>query len=60
VGSDLADVVVASLEIRSIFPQELPLLISLGGLRLVERFGDFSGAPFSGEAPLQLCVCEPA
>ena len=28
------DVVVAPLEIRSIFPQELPLLISLGGLRL--------------------------
>ena len=55
-----ADVVVAPLEIRSIFPQELPLLVSLGGLRLVERFGDWSGTPFSGEAPLQLCVCESA
>ncbi len=54
------DVVVAPLEIRSIFPQELPLLISLSGLRLVERFGDWSGAPFDGEAPLQLCVCESA
>jgi SAM-dependent methyltransferase len=54
------DVVVAPLEIRSIFPQELPLLISLGGLRLVERFGDWSGTPFSGEAALQLCVCEAA
>ena len=54
------DVVVAPLEIRSIFPQELPLLISLGGLRLVRRFGDWSGGPFSGEAPLQLCVCESA
>jgi len=31
------DFVVAPLEIRSIFPQELPLLVSLGGLRLVER-----------------------
>lgn len=51
------DVVVAPLEIRSIFPQELPLLISLGGLRLVERFGDWSRAPFNGESPLQLCVC---
>src|SRR4029453_331483 len=50
------DVVVAPLEIRSIFPQELPLLISLGGLRLVGRFGDWTGAPFSGEATLQLCV----
>ena len=54
------DVVVAPLEIRSIFPQELPLLISLGGLRLVGRFGDWSGAPFSGEASIQLCVCESA
>ena len=54
------DAVVAPLEIRSIFPQELPLLISLGGLRLVGRFGDWSGTPFTGEAPLQLCVCESA
>jgi SAM-dependent methyltransferase len=54
------DFVVAPLEIRCIFPQELPLLISLGGLRLVGRFGDWSRAPFSGEAPLQLCVCESA
>ena len=54
------DFVVAPLEIRSIFPQELPLLLSLGGLRLVERFGDWSGRPFTGDAPLQLCVCESA
>src|SRR5688572_18625007 len=54
------DMVVAPLEIRSIFPQELPLLVSLGGLRLVERFGDWSGGPFSGESPLQICVCESA
>jgi SAM-dependent methyltransferase len=52
------DFVVAPLEIRSIFPQELPLLISLGGLRLVERFGDWSSRPFNGDAPIQLCVCE--
>ena len=53
-----ADVVVAPLEMRSIFPQELPLLLSLGGLRLVERFGDWSGRPFTGDAAVQLCVCE--
>ena len=52
------DFVVAPLEIRSIFPQELPLLLSLGGLRLVERFGDWSGRPFTGDAAIQLCVCE--
>lgn len=54
------DFVVAPLEIRNIFPQELPLLLSLGGLRLVELFGDWTRAPFAGDAPLQLCVCEPA
>lgn len=52
------DFVVAPLEIRSIFPQELPLLLSLGGLRLIERFGDWSGRPFTGDGAIQLCVCE--
>ena len=52
------DFVVAPLELRSIFPQELPLLLSLGGLRLVERFGDWSGRPLTGDAAIQLCVCE--
>lgn len=54
------DFLVAPLEIRSIFPQELPLLLSLGGLRLVDRFGDWSGGPLSTGSPLQLCVCESA
>ena len=52
------DFFVAPLDIRSIFPQELPLLVSLGGLRLTERFGDWSNRPFSGDAALQLCVCK--
>ena len=52
------DVVVVPLEIRRIFPQELPLLLSLGGLRLVERFGDWSGGPFTGGSAVQVCVCE--
>ena len=52
------DFVVAQLELRSIFPQELPLLLSLGGLRLVERFGEWSRRPFTGDAAIQLCVCE--
>jgi hypothetical protein len=54
------DFVVAPLEIRSIFPQELPLLLSLGGLNLVDRFGDWSRHPFSTDSQLQLCICEPA
>jgi SAM-dependent methyltransferase len=52
------DFIVLPLEIRSIFPQELPLLLSLGGLRLVDRFGDWSGRAFTGSEPLQLCICE--
>jgi SAM-dependent methyltransferase len=52
------DCVVAPLELRSIFPQELPLLLSLAGLRLVERFGDWSGRPFTGGSAIQLCICE--
>jgi hypothetical protein len=52
------DFLVAPLELRSIFPQELPLLLSRSGLRLVERFGDWSGRPFVGDSAIQLCVCE--
>ena len=54
------DFVVAPLEIRSISPQELPLLVSLGGLRLVERLGDWYGRPFAADSLLQLCICESA
>lgn len=54
------DFLVTPLEIRSIFPQELPLLLELGGLRLVERFGDWSGSPFNDESGLQVCVAEVA
>lgn len=54
------DFLVLPLEIRSIFPQELPLLLSLGGLRLVDRFGDWSSRPFTGAEPLQICICESA
>jgi SAM-dependent methyltransferase len=57
-GSE-ADFMVARLDIRSIFPRELPLLVALGGLRLVERFGDWSRAPLTADAALQLCICEP-
>lgn len=49
-----------SIEVRSIFPQELPVLLERGGLRLVERFGDWDGAPFTADSSIQLCVCESA
>lgn len=53
-----ADFVVVPLEMRSIFPQELPLLLELGGLRVVERFGDWSRTPLTSDAALQIYVCE--
>lgn len=53
------DLLVLPMEIRSIFPRELPLLLSRGGLRLVERFGDWSRGAFTADAALQVCVCEP-
>lgn len=54
------DFVVSSLEVRSIFPKELLLLLEAGGLRLIERFGDFERVPFTSETPLQVCICEGA
>jgi hypothetical protein len=43
--------------LRSIFPQELPLLISAAGLELVDRFGELSRAPFGSQSRAQICVC---
>ncbi|MGZ0147219.1 hypothetical protein ACXJJ3_09115 [Kribbella sp. WER1] len=54
------DFVATPLEMRSIFPQELPLLLSLGGLRLIDRFGNWQAEPFTANSPLQLCICEHA
>jgi len=46
-----------ALEMRQIFPQELPLLPPLGGMRLVERYGDFAGGPLTAVSFRQVCVC---
>lgn len=51
------DFLVAPLHLRSIFPQELPLLLAAGGLRLEARHGDFGGAPFGSGSRHQVCVC---
>jgi len=42
---------------RAIFPQEMPLLIASGGLRQIERFGDFDRSPLQAGSPRQVCVC---
>ena len=45
------------LHIRSIFPQELPLLLGAGGFRLEERYGDFDRSRFESASERQVCVC---
>jgi SAM-dependent methyltransferase len=48
---------VTPLRMRAIFPQELPLLIEAGGLRLLERHGDFNRSAFGPESFRQVCEC---
>ena len=43
--------------LRSIFPQELPLILSAAGLELIGRFGDLSRAPFGPRSRVQVCLC---
>jgi cyclopropane fatty-acyl-phospholipid synthase-like methyltransferase len=47
------------LQMRVIFPQEMPLLIGSGDLRLVERFGDFDRSPLDTGSRRQVCICTP-
>ena len=47
-----------SLDMRIFFPQELDALISLNGLRVVEKLGDYDGSPFGTRAPKQLMICQ--
>jgi SAM-dependent methyltransferase len=49
---------VVSMRVRSIFPQELPLLLAASGLRLKDRFGDLARRPFGTGSPQQVCLCE--
>lgn len=48
---------VAPMHLRSIFPQELPLLLAASGFRLLQRMGDLNGGPFTSSSARQLCVC---
>jgi SAM-dependent methyltransferase len=56
--SDERDKWVVPVVVRSIFPQELPLLLHAGGLRLVNRFGTLSKTSFDSGSPQQVCVCQ--
>jgi len=47
-----------SLELRNIFPQELPLLLAAGGFHLKSRMGDLSQTPFNSASRFQVCLCQ--
>ena len=49
---------VISLSQRKFFPAELEALVDHAGLRVTERFGDFSFGPLVGTAESQVLVCE--
>jgi len=52
------DAWVLPMVLRSIFPQELPLLLAVGGFHLASRFGDLSQQPFGPASPLHVCLCQ--
>ena len=54
---DRPDAWVVPVVLRSIFPQELPLLLSSAGLELIDRFGDLSRVPFGAGSRTQVCLC---
>ena len=56
---DKPDAWIVPLILRSIFPQELPLLIAAAGFELISRFGDLSSAPFGRGSRMQVCLCRP-
>jgi len=53
-----SDAWVLRLELRNIFPQELPLLLAAGGFHLKSRMGDLSQTPFNSASPFQVCLCQ--
>jgi SAM-dependent methyltransferase len=46
--------------LRQIFAEELPGLLEAGGLRLIERFGDFRRDPFGPDSFRQVCIAAAA
>ena len=54
---DRRDAWTVPMVLRSIFPQELPLLLSAAGLELISRFGELSREPFGHRSRVQVCLC---
>jgi SAM-dependent methyltransferase len=54
------DAWVLSLDLRNIFPQELPLLLGAAGFHLKSRAEDFVQTPFNSASRMQVCLCQAA
>ena len=52
------DAWVLPLDLRNIFPQELPLLLAAGGFRLKSRMGNLGPVPFDSNSRFQVCLCQ--
>jgi SAM-dependent methyltransferase len=52
------DAWVLPLDLRNIFPQELPLLLTAGGFHLLSRVGDVDNSPFNSSSRSQVCLCQ--
>ena len=48
---------VAPMHLRSIFPEELLVLLAKNGFRLMRRDGDYRGSSFTGASGRQVCQC---
>jgi hypothetical protein len=49
-----------SLALRSIFPQEVPLLLAAGGFHLKSRVGDLCETSLHSNSRSQVCLCQAA
>ena len=54
-----ADCVIAPLHLRSIFPEELLVMLDYYGFKLEARYGDFSSGSFLSSSRQQVCLCRP-
>ncbi|MDM7913740.1 MAG: class I SAM-dependent methyltransferase [Candidatus Eisenbacteria bacterium] len=48
------------LDMRCFFPQEMDALLRYNGWKVLEKFGNYDGSPFTSDSPKQLYVCVPA
>lgn len=54
--SDIADLKVVPLSQRQFFPEELEALLHYNGLKIEQRFGDFSRGPLTAESESQIII----